>query len=102
MKNPYLVIAFTEAKKHIESKESRFICYALRDAFLDGKISERIRQEAIDIIETRLGTDCIYIGSWLYANIPECTPEYLCSSEGKEQQRLYRLRWLDSLIAEFS
>lgn len=98
MKNPELVKAFKAAKWYIESNKERFICCALQEASFDHSISYLEYLNAKNLIETRIGSD-IALEEWLSEHILCSDTQHMIMSE---EMRLYRLRWLDSLIAEFS
>lgn len=102
MKNKELVKAFKAAKPYLKNDLEEFICYSLYQAFSDKKITYQQRDKAIEIIHDRLGnvSNCV---SWLRWNIEDFDHRWAEDTfEGCEEMRAYRLRWLDSLIEEFS
>lgn len=86
-----IAAAFKRAKRDIANCRHEFICVALEWAEMSGS------ENAIDVIDDRL---CQYdtLNSWVRAHA-KASPEV---SGETEQMRLYRLRWLDALIKEFS
>ena len=84
--------AFRAARKIVDSGAEDFICCALQ-------ISDaRYSIEARHIISSRIkpyGT----LNDWLKRNYE---PSESHSHKNGRQMRLYRLRWLDALIEEFS
>lgn len=102
--------AFRLAKPLVESREIEFICVALTRLETLGRISSPVMLNAKEVINDRLGHhDCLE--SWVFQRITGKKP----SSLGKREYRLFttgsaayekgrdaRLRWLDSLIKEFS
>jgi hypothetical protein len=100
--NKELVKAFTEARKLIANKRLSAICFALDNASDNRNITRQVCEDAVNIISERLG-DSAFVGSWLRDNVPGLTEHYLYyTRDGLSAQREYRLRWLDSLIADFS
>lgn len=102
MKNKELAKIFKQAKKLIKNRESDFICYAIDEIEEGGHIyNANMCDTARNLIHKRMWTSHTLEGwlSWY------CRQEFhwlVYSKEGKKQMRLYRLRWLDSLITEFS
>lgn len=92
MKDLSLVAAFIKARQIIAAKNQTFICYALTGLSPGAKA----------LIQYRLAPWSTCEG-WVAANVPVYSWDFLCyCSNGKKLMREYRLRWLDSLIAEFS
>lgn len=102
MKNLKLVRAFKAAKKYIEIEKTHYICRALENAQSYLEISPKEAIKAKQLIEERLDGErsCEW---WLLHNVSKFEYNYyVYNSDGENQMRLYRLRWLDALIAEFS
>lgn len=93
--------AFREARKYVVDGSQRYICFSLVAASDAEIISYDKSSAAQTLIGNRLGSHC-YLEDFLVAKVPSLTYDYLRSDEGREQMQLYRLRWLDALIAEFS
>ena len=100
-KNLKIAEAFKKARQGISSDEYDFICHAL-----DGityRPSRKTCDEARRIIAERMGCRpdklCPTLESWVWGNIMD--GEY-SRWPTPEEMKFYRLRWLDSLIAEFS
>ena len=92
-----LAEAFKEARKRIESRRCHYICYALKGALDERKIDCWAAQSAGNLILDRLSPYNTVEG-WLMgsAGVP------VRFAQNAELSREYRLRWLDSLIEEFS
>lgn len=100
MKNPGLVEVFKEARRRIESGDKTYICLAIKYGYCHYDKC----QEALELISIRMGNlqrqDPGYsLEQWLTENSPG--PDYY-SEKLRPPTRKYRVRWLDSLIAEFS
>ncbi len=96
MKNLELVEVFKAAKSLIEDKSERFICLAIGAT---GRMN--LRWLARNIITGRLA-GAYTCEAWLEEHGIK-SDEFLTEDpQGKQWMREYRLRWLDSLIAEFS
>lgn len=92
--NKEIVKVFKEAKKIIESGKESYICYAIQS--IRPKTVENLaaKHQAKNIVQTRLDYSSTCEG-WLWMHTPRFDLSY-------EEMRLYRLAWLDRLIAEFS
>lgn len=98
--NKEKVEALRFARKRIEEGSDYYICYALDE------VSSRLRSASVELrieIMRRLGNSTT-VGQWLCSNVPDAYK--FCSSWSERrwstQCRLYRLRWIDALIAEYS
>lgn len=99
---------FKLVRARISLKLDRFICCALESSVhLNPTDSERVK----DIIHSRMQmskyrkTEMGLYGtleSWLYLYHNIGLGSNFSSDQKQEQMRLYRLRWLDSLILEFT
>ena len=104
--NKQIAAAFISAKNnlssgcHDENREylSPYICGAL--ALADDH-TVVVRKVAKDVIEKRLGR-CHTVTKWLYHNGYLTNDSFDADGERAKQIQLYRHRWLDSLIKEFS
>lgn len=95
--NAKLVAAFTAARKLIASNQESFICHALENCGLH----RAIREDATKIIQDRLAGHSV-ASSWLHENVPGAKEYIWSQGQSWVIYHAYRLRWLDSLIAEFS
>lgn len=102
MKDANLVKAFKEAKILIQSDDESFICSALTIAHCDSEISHTTLRNAHNVIRERIGSIYWSLEHWVVRNVPNITNAYLYSNKGAVQMKIYRLRWLDALIKEFS
>lgn len=103
--NQSLVAAFLAAKKYIANKSERFICLALDEAMLNGELDISESEAARLIVQRRI-SGCFTLEVWMSENIPffvendiDLAVNFLAYNDAILE---YRLRWLDSLIAEFS
>lgn len=101
MKNKTLVKAFAAAKTRIENNLSYYICYALEDEVYFEHLSREAADEARTIISNRLEPFSI-LEDWVKAHVFSITHEYTKTEDWCKEMRLYRVRWLDSLIEEFN
>lgn len=88
-----IAAAFRDAKVLIESGIQTYICCALQNVVAnDGLLAK-------NVIRQRLGNDYHTLNSWLrdVAGV-----SWRLTEHSDRQMRLYRLRWLDALIKEFS
>ena len=95
--------AFKEAKEHLQQHGRGFICITL-SCINHGA-------EATKVIEERLGGHSTLEG-WVVANLPQKewagvlknsnAGVYREGKFGDDQMNLFRIRWLDSLVQEFS
>lgn len=86
--------AFRDARELIASDDERYICYALGGVCLEGA------EEALQIVQERLDQPKNFtLTDWLH-RVHGIDTSFVDDYE--EQMRLYRLRWLDALIKEFS
>jgi len=106
-KNKQLAEAFRIAKTYVAGDE-RYICHALLFGMGDD-LPERQRKAARALIESRLKIRFVDLyetnscEKWLARTVPGLTYNYLAyTDKGHLEVKAYRLRWLDSLIAEFS
>lgn len=89
-----IAAAFREARKVIASDDERYICYALGEICLDGA------ENAIQVVQERLDQPkMLTLADWLL-RVHGIDAGFV--DDYAEQMRLYRLRWLDALIKEFS
>lgn len=84
------VRALRAARERIEHNNNHLVCYALEDSREDKE--GLVRKE----IHRRLGTHD-FVNDWLYKE--HGIPWALFTDEN---MRIYRLRWIDSLIEEYS
>ena len=92
--------AFRQAKKYLNKGDfgfkTKYICYALDDAYVNGKIDRNTHKKARNIIRERLYPyDELITWLMLSAGIPT---EQLTNSNMQK----YRHAWLNLLIKEFS
>lgn len=84
------------AKRHTDYR-SKFICYAIFDAYDHGKISYETYSDACEMIQTRIAPYGM-LSKWLRDQIGDKA----FSAAPVDSMQEYRHRWLDSLIEEFS
>ena len=98
--------AFVAAKEYLASAgeyysrtKQEFICHALRDAQIGGRITKQARELATSVVMDRIYNHRTVQG-WLYTNgyLPGDLPPRKTFNLCQE----YRHRWLDALIEEFS
>lgn len=106
-KNKQLARAFRIAKTYVAG-DQQYICHALLFKVVDD-LPERQCKAAQSLIESRLKVPFVALfetnscEKWLSRNIPGLTYSYLAyTDKGRLEVKAYRLRWLDSLIEEFS
>ncbi len=106
--NKGIAKAFKEARKYIASGQCKYICIALDQVYYDYKIETYWRDSAKRVIQARLadgtygsGTGTDSLEGWLARNFNNIRAIDLLNHYTKEMKEC-RLRWLDSLIAEFS
>lgn len=95
--------AFKEAKEYLQQRGRGFICITLSGI--------KHGAEATKVIEERLGGHSTLEG-WVVANLPRKewagvlknsdAGVYRRGEFGYDQMNLFRIRWLDSLVQEFS
>ena len=95
--------AFKEAKEYLQQRGRGFICITLLDIAHGA--------EAKKVIEERLGGHST-LEEWVVANLPQkewagllkhdAGGVYSGGKFGDDQMNLFRIRWLDSLVQEFS
>ena len=84
---------FIAARKELLKPHSKYICYAIKDTIC----SSYDIMNAGDVIKSRMGTenDGLSLEVWLWHR-------GFRTGVTRENMLQYRLRWLDSLIEEFS
>ena len=84
----------------IATGDQWYICEALSQLYARRQIQGWEYERARNIIQTRLG-DSITVEEWLERNVTDGNV-YLWADNPTGILKDYRLRWLDSLIEEFS
>ena len=95
-----LAHAFRLAQSMIATGHQWYICEALIHLYARRQIQGWEYERARNIIQTRLG-DSITVEEWLERNVTDGNV-YLWADNPTGILKDYRLRWLDSLIEEFS
>lgn len=103
-KNERLAIAsaFKIAKNIIKNHKRQYICYALDCMLEDKRISKSQCNNMKDIIDNRLGEFNYTCEDFIW-KVTGLDMSYLIYNPvGMMEMRVYRQRWLDNLIVEFS
>lgn len=91
-----LVNVFRLVREEIANKKEYYICITIHSLVEGGSITYRDMQAAKNVIQGRMG-GYASLDAWL-----EHKHGIPAIKLTKTRMREYRLRWLDSLIAEFS
>lgn len=100
--NKDLACTFQLARELIAGNQCWYICIALDQLYRQGSIQGLEHDQACSIIQNRLGSGAASVESWLCRSVPEFKSWYTSADYCDQVMVDYRLRWLDSLIKEFS